>query len=84
MVRISAAVMPWGGILDTFLPQFFCILPAYDTFRIVYFGTEYIYVMKGLCNGSFSSGVTISWDDGWMKNQASKWKHSYIDRWKRI
>ncbi len=36
-----------------------------DTKNVVYFGTNDTYVMKGSYSGSFSSGVTISWDDGW-------------------
>ena len=36
-----------------------------DSKKVVYFGTNDTYVMKGSYSGSFSSGVTISWDDGW-------------------
>lgn len=36
-----------------------------DTKEVVYFGTNDTYVMKGKYSGKFSSGVTISWDDGW-------------------
>lgn len=36
-----------------------------DTKEVVYFGTNDTYVMKGTYSGKFSSGVTISWNDGW-------------------
>ena len=39
-----------------------------DTQKVVYFGTNDNYVMKGSYTGSFNSGVTISWDDGWDEN----------------
>lgn len=39
-----------------------------DTQKVVYFGTDDSYVMKGSYTGSFNSGVTISWDDGWDEN----------------
>lgn len=36
-----------------------------DSKEVVCFGTNDTYVMKGSYSGSFSSGVIISWDDGW-------------------
>lgn len=43
-----------------------------DGKKVVSFSTNDTYVMKGTYSGSFSSGVTISWDDGWNE----KFKHS--------
>lgn len=43
-----------------------------DTKEVVYFGTNDASVMKGTYSGSFSNGVTISWDAGWKE----KFSHS--------
>lgn len=36
-----------------------------DSKKVVCFGTNDTYVMRGSYNGSFSDGIIISWDDGW-------------------